>query len=90
MSCSLGVAVAYHLTECAKLSDARSTPAREALLRDEQQKFCYTMDLPSSFETAWTLWDAVNKGIQVGDSAKVGAGTKTAFNGADEWLKAYR
>lgn len=60
MSCSLGVAVAYHLTECAKLPDPRSPSSREELLRDEQSKFCYTVDLPSNFETAWKLWDAVS------------------------------
>jgi hypothetical protein len=60
MSCSLGVAVAYHLTESAKLPDARSPSSREGLLVDERAKFCYTVDLPSSFETAWKLWDAVS------------------------------
>ncbi|KIW03801.1 uncharacterized protein PV09_05102 [Verruconis gallopava] len=88
MSCSLGVAVAYHLTECAKL-DMRSQANREALLNDEKSKFCYTIDLPSSFETAWTLWDAVYKGVEAGDANKLGA-VKAAFKNADEWLKTYR
>ncbi|KJX95519.1 xpg i-region protein [Zymoseptoria brevis] len=77
----LALVVKSHLDELSNTPDRRS---------DIKRWFNHAHNIDADLQKAWTLWDAINAGIQAADSAIVNSETKNLFQNTDTWLQKKR
>jgi hypothetical protein len=54
---------------------------------DVKSWFIHVHSLERNLQKAWSIWDAINAGVQAGDGSIVKSEIKTMFKNADSWLQ---
>ena len=76
---ALGLVVKSYLDELSAPPPTRA---------DVKSWFIHVHGLDRNLQKAWSIWDAINAGVQAGDGSIVKLDIKTTFKNADAWLQA--